>query len=247
MGNMIMCADIPGSEEPFDVDHANSYESLSKDEMKQTAKTLANTTSYTLVGLGVATGFKAISDGVSGDLASATTYCTLAAACVVAGGLVSIAGDEACRKIDHLEDDHNPEQPPSPSVYDSDVIRSPYEPTLWEKLTDYYHTLEDNIINIHSTLPDIINNYLSTLHNENKVIISILFLLIFALNFYIIKNVKNYMNKKINHIPFNNKYYYFLIQYKNFMNKISNISLNIMIGFCLTFALFGVLMLLFFF
>lgn len=242
---MIMCADIPGSEEPFDVDHANSYESMPKDEMKQTAKTLAYTTSNTLVGLGVATGFKAISDGMSGDLASATTYGTLAAACVVAGGLVSIAGDEACRKIDNLEDSHNPERPPSPSVYDSDVIRSPYEPTLWEKLTEYYHTLEDYIINNHYTLPDIINNFLSTLDNENKVIISINLLVIFAFYFYIIKNVKNYINKKINHIPFNNKY--MLIQYKNFMNKISNISLNIMIGFCLTFALFGVLMLLFLF
>lgn len=246
-GHVVMCADLPGSEEPLDVDYANQYESMSKDEMKSTAKTLADTTSTALVGLGVATGFKAISDGVSGDLPSAATYGTLSAACVVAGGLASMAGDEACRKINNLPDDHNPERAPSPSVYGSDGFKSPMEPTMWEKIKEHFQTLADNIINNHNTLADIINNYLSTLDNENRVIISIILLLMFAFNFYMIKNVKNYMNKKINHIPFNNKYYKMFIQYKNFMNKISNYSLNIMIGFCLTFALFGVLMLIFLF
>lgn len=241
-----MCANIPGSEEPLDVEHADTYESMSKDEMKETTKSWSNTTSNMLVGLGVASGFKAITDGVSGDITSALTYGTIAGACVVAGGLASMAGDEVCRKIENLPDDHNAERAPSPSVYDSDVIRSPMEPTLWEKLTEYYHTLEDNIINYYN-IPDIINNYLSTLDNENKVIISIILLVMFALIFYIIKNVKNYMNNNINQKPFNNKYYKMFIQYKNFMNKISNISLNFMIGFCLTFALFGILMLLFLF
>lgn len=179
-------------------------------------------------------------------MAGAFKYGTIASACVLAGGLVSMAGDEICRNIDNLPNDHNPERPPSPSVYNSDVTRSPMEPTLWEKITEYYHTLDENIINNYN-IPDIINNYLSTLDNENRVIISIILLVMCALNFYIIKNVKNYMNNKINQKPYNNKYYKMFIQNKNLMNKISNIFLNFMIGFCLTFALFGVLMLLFLF
>lgn len=247
MGDVILCQDFPGSEEPLDVEYANNYEPMSKDEMKETTKTLANTANTTLVGLGVGTGLKAISDGVTGDLPSAVTYGTLSAACVVAGGLVSMASDEVCRKIDNLPDDHNPERAPSPTVYGSDGFKSPMESTLWEKIKEHFQTLADIIINNHNTLVDIINNYFSTLDNENRVIVSIILLVIFAFNFYIIKFVKNYMNKKINLIPFNNKYYKMLIQYKNFMNKISNYSLNIMIGFCLTFALFGVLMLIFLF
>jgi len=52
---------------------------------------------------------------------SAVTYGSLSGALILAGGLVAIAGDEICRKIDNIPDNHPVDEPISPSVYDSDL------------------------------------------------------------------------------------------------------------------------------
>lgn len=248
IGDMIMCADIPGSEEPFDVYDAKKHDGyMTKEEMKKDIQNISDAVFLTSVGIATFTGSKAVAEVKKGDFNNAKTSVLATGVVLGTGVLVKVASDELSRKIDHLEDDHNTERPPSPSVYGSDGFRSPWEPTLWEKIKEYFNTLEDYIIYYYNNLPDIINNIFLCYDNKTIVIYCTFSFLIFAICSQLISFSKNKVNKKINQLPYNNKYWVIFIKYKNTMNRLSNINLNILTCYCLIVAFLCILSLIFWF
>lgn len=243
-----MCADIPGSEEPLDVDYAKrDFKNMSPEEMRKDIHYISEAVFLTSVGVATFTATKALTEVQKGQLNNAKTSVLASGVVLGTGVLAKVAGDELGRKIDNLPNDHNPERPPSPSVYGSDGFRSPWEPTLWEKFKEYLNTIEDYIIYYYNNLPVIINNIFFCYDNKTIVIYCTFSFLIFAICSQLISFSKNKVNKKINQLPYNNKYWVIFIKYKNTMNRLSNINLNILTCYCLIVALLCILSLIFWF
>lgn len=95
MGDMIMCANLPGSEQPIDVDDAHKYSGkMSKEEMQQDITHATDAIFATSVGVATITAAKAISDIQKGSINSAKTNALLTGVSLGTGTLAKVASDE---------------------------------------------------------------------------------------------------------------------------------------------------------
>lgn len=114
MGDIIMCADMSGSEEPLNTEDANTYIPYLKEEMKDDVKVLGEVcleAANLLIGGATV---KTFVDAATGDIPEAGAAALTAIGGITAKGLIKMGVNEACRKIDKIPDNHSVDEPISP-------------------------------------------------------------------------------------------------------------------------------------
>lgn len=179
----------------------------------------------------------------TGQNTSAKLFTAGAVGTLAVGKIGNIIFDNISRGVDNIPDYHNVSEPISPSAFDLDIrynstnnisedISNELPLDTIESDTDsnnVINTLADNNeISKNIIFPPIdeILEYISGLDDAYKLLFYSLILIIIVIYMQLIKIYKNNINTRINILPINNKYFGFLIQYKNTMNKITNILIN---------------------